>query len=246
MICHTTINGRTLTFSLAHPIDISIPVSEHDPVNAFHLPRASFAPFRMGSFVGSIEEGGPVRCDVVTLAPHGNGTHTECVGHIGGRGFSLITALRQQLWTARLITVEIGTDGAISLDTLKGAWHEWGEDALAIRTLPNTQDKRSRQWSGNNPPFVSPDAMRLIVERGVQHLLVDLPSVDPEEDGGALAAHHIFWQFPEAPRTSATISEMIYVPDTVADGVYLLDLNAAAFDGDAAPSRPMLYAEASV
>jgi len=66
--------------------------------------------------------------------------------------------------------------------------------------------------------------------------------VDPEEDEGALIAHHIFWQFPDAPRTTATISEMIYVPDTVEDGVYLLDLNAAAFDGDAAPSRPMLYA----
>ena len=242
MKCTTVINGREVIFDLERPIDISIPVTEHDPVNAFHLPKAAFAPFRAGDFVGSIEEGGPVRCDVVTLAPHGNGTHTECVGHIGGRGYSLLGSLTQQLWSARLITVEIGADGAISLEVLKGAWQEWGEDALVIRTLPNDPDKCSRIWSGNNPPFVSAEAMRLIVERNVQHVLIDLPSVDPEEDAGALLAHHIFWQFPEAPRTTATITELIYVPDTVADGVYLVDLNAAAFDGDAAPSRPMLYA----
>ena len=241
MKCTATINDREVAFDLTRPIDISIPITETQPVNAFHLPRAAFAPFRMGDFVGSIEEGGPVRCDVVTLAPHGNGTHTECVGHIGGKGYSLLDALTQQLWTARLITVEIGADGAISLEALKGAWQEWGEDALVIRTLPNDPDKRSRTWSGNNPPFVSAEAMRLIVERNVQHVLIDLPSVDPEEDEGALIAHHIFWQFPDAPRTTATITEMIYVPDIVADGVYLLDLNAAAFDGDAAPSRPMLY-----
>ena len=85
--------------------------------------------------------------------------------------------------------------------------------------------------------------MQLIVDRGVQHLLIDLPSVDPEEDAGALAAHHVFWQYPNATRTQATITELILVPDSVPDGRYLLDLNAAAFDADAAPSRPMLYRE---
>jgi arylformamidase len=230
-------------FDLGRPIDISIPITETDPVNAFHLPPATFIPFRAGSFVGSIEEGCPVRCDVLTIAPHGNGTHTECIGHIAGRGYSLMDCLQQQLVTARLITVHLSASNTVSLDSLKGAWAEGTEEALIIRTMPNDVSKRHRTWSGNNPPHVEPNAMRCIVERGVDHLLIDLPSVDPEEDNGELIAHHLFWTYPENPRTHATITELIYCPDYIVDGSFLVNLNAAAINGDAAPSRPFLYPE---
>ena len=35
---------------------------------------------------------------------------------------------------------------------------------------------------------------------------------------------------------------MIYVPDCISDGSYLLNLQIPAFLSDAAPSRPILYA----
>lgn len=243
MICTTIVKGQAVTFDLTRPTDLSIPITEHDPANAFFLPDATFTPFRAGDFVGSIEEGGPVRCDVVTLAPHGNGTHTECVGHILGKGYSLLVSLTRQIVTSRLVSVSLGPTNTVTHQALLAAWETFGEEALIFRTLPNSADKRSRRWSGNNPPYIEPDAMELIVERGVQHLLVDLPSVDPEEDAGALIAHHIFWNVPSDPRTDATITELIYVPDHIDDGRYLLSFNAAAFDGDAAPSRPMIFPE---
>lgn len=242
MILITNLRGQAVTFDLSRPTDLSLPITMRDPANAFFLPDATFVPFRAGDFVGSIEEGGPVRCDVVTLAPHGNGTHTECVGHILGGGYSLIVSLTQQIVTSRVVTVPL-EHGAVQRHALANAWADEGESALIIRTLPNDDAKRSRRWSGNNPPYLMPDAMELIVERGVQHLLVDLPSVDPEEDAGALIAHHVFWNVPSAPRTDATITELTYVPDHVADGRYALSFNAAAFDGDAAPSRPTIYPE---
>ena len=34
---------------------------------------------------------------------------------------------------------------------------------------------------------------------------------------------------------------MIYVPNTIADGRYLLDIQIAAFHNDASPSNPVLY-----
>ena len=40
---------------------------------------------------------------------------------------------------------------------------------------------------------------------------------------------------------SALVTELAYVPDSVADGLYLLDLQVPAFGADAAPSRPVLY-----
>jgi hypothetical protein len=90
--------------------------------------------------------------------------------------------------------------------------------------------------------------MDWIVERGVTSLVVDLPSLDRAEDGGALAAHRIYWGLPSgerdpqlAARGRALVTELAYMPTSVPDGLYLLDLHVPAFGADAAPSRPVLY-----
>ena len=78
-------------------------------------------------------------------------------------------------------------------------------------------------------------------ESGVEHLLIDTPSVDKEEDGGELAAHHTFWNYPQNTRINCTITELIYAPDTIKDGQYVLNILVGAFDSDASPSRIILY-----
>ncbi|HYP51473.1 MAG TPA: hypothetical protein VEQ34_11065 [Pyrinomonadaceae bacterium] len=90
--------------------------------------------------------------------------------------------------------------------------------------------------------------MRFIVESGVKHLLVDLPSIDRIFDEGKLSNHRIFWNIEQgefeinpASRINNTITELIFVPQIVADGSYLLNLQTAAFVADAAPSRPVLF-----
>jgi len=82
----------------------------------------------------------------------------------------------------------------------------------------------------------------------VTSLVVDLPSLDRADDGGALAAHHIYWGLPcgtrdprRALRSRALVTELAYVPESVPDGLYLLELHVPAFGADAAPSRPVLY-----
>ena len=83
--------------------------------------------------------------------------------------------------------------------------------------------------------------MDMLLSYGIDHLLVDLPSVDREEDGGALAAHKRFWEYPEKKFVKRSITELVYIPDNVPDGLYLLNLLVPAFNLDAAPSRPVLY-----
>jgi hypothetical protein len=114
-------------------------------------------------------------------------------------------------------------------------------EALIIRTKPNDHSKTNRQYSGTNFPYLTLGAMQRIVDAGVQHLLIDLPSVDREEDGGALAAHHLFWNVPAEPNFQKTITELIYVPNEISDGNYILNLQVSNFANDAAPSRPMLF-----
>jgi len=38
----------------------------------------------------------------------------------------------------------------------------------------------------------------------------------------------------------ATITEMVFVDDSIADGLYLLNLQVASLRNDAAPSRPVI------
>jgi kynurenine formamidase len=121
--------------------------------------------------------------------------------------------------------------------------------------LPNPLSKRQAVWSGNDAPYFEPEALSFIRDQGIQHLLTDFPSVDPEEDDGRLSAHHEWWGVPQRitsgnvlgvseahPRYSATITELIYVPEAVADGLYLLNLQVPNLRTDAVPSRPVLYA----
>jgi kynurenine formamidase len=132
-------------------------------------------------------------------------------------------------------------------DALKNADKNWLQ-ALIIRTLPNDDNKLGRTYKEEIPPFFSTDAIQFIVELGVKHLLVDLPSIDRIFDEGKLSNHRIFWNIGQdefeinsASLVNNTITELIFVPEIVADGSYLLNLQTAAFVADAAPSRPILF-----
>jgi kynurenine formamidase len=138
-----------------------------------------------------------------------------------------------------LETVASQGDWVVNEESLLGI--DLNVEALIIRTKPNDHSKMQRQYSGTNFPYLTIGAMQRIVDAGVQHLLVDLPSVDREEDGGVLAAHHLFWDVPAEPNFQKTITELIYVPNEISDGNYILNLQVSNFANDAAPSRPMLF-----
>ncbi|MDQ3801257.1 MAG: cyclase family protein [Acidobacteriota bacterium] len=120
--------------------------------------------------------------------------------------------------------------------------------ALIVRTLPNEESKKTRAYLDNVPPFFSTEAMRFMVEKGIRHLLVDTPSIDRTFDEGKLSNHRIFWnvkpgsfEITKKSLINHTITELIFVPDEVEDGDYLLNLQIAPFVADASPSRPLLF-----
>lgn len=234
----------TYKTDLSQPIDISIPLKQGQNVNAFHISYARFEPIRVGNFVGSVAEGGSANCENLFINAHGNGTHTECVGHISKERITINQCLKKFMFEAELISItpEMAANGDLIIskkqieEKLKTK-----PEAIIIRTLPNDDSKLTRQYSGNNPAYLHHEATLYIREQNIQHLLLDLPSVDREEDNGELLAHHSFWNYPSAPRLDMTITEMIYVPDTVADGKYLLNIQITSIESDASPSKPVLY-----
>ncbi|MEX2597062.1 MAG: cyclase family protein [Salibacteraceae bacterium] len=226
-------------------IDISIPFrTSPQATSAWYVGPTKIDPVKMGDWIGSVKAGASVNFQNVTLNPHGNGTHTECVGHIAPECFSVNQHLKKWMFKALLITVEPekhAQDQVISLVQIKEKLGQQKPEALIIRTLPNGDDKLHKNYSNSNPTYLEASAAQWLSEIGVEHLLIDLPSVDREEDKGALAAHKAFWNYPEQPRMQATITELIYVPDNVKDGNYLLNLQVAPIENDASPSRPVLY-----
>jgi len=236
---------KNYQFDLRKPLDISISLHDGEQVNCYFAPPFSTKAVEMGNFIGDTNRGGLLNYKNVSLSPHGNGTHTECVGHISNSGHTINKALQQFHFIAQLVTItpENAPNGDLVISR-----HQIQQilavdvEALIIRTLPNTVDKKIRNYNQTNPPYLTVEATKLIVEQGIQHLLVDLPSLDKEEDEGRLAAHKVFWQFPDNIRMGATITELIFVDDSISDGIYLLNLQIASFDMDAAPSKPILFA----
>jgi arylformamidase len=238
--------GAIWQANLGEPIDLSIPLHGGvEQVNCFWAPPVVYEPVRADGFVGSTAEGGPVNFFNIRLNPHGNGTHTECVGHIAREHYWLSDCLKKSHFWAKLVslypTKMPDGDRVITLDTVRSCLNANEAEALLIRTLPNGSWKQKHNYSGTNPPYLSAEAATYIASCGVEHLLIDLPSVDREEDGGLLSAHRAFWRYPEAVRSHCTISELFYAPDPVADGYYLLNIQTIAVALDASPSSIIVY-----
>lgn len=247
-------------------IDISIPLHFNGPQpNAYGVDKAMSEPVCAGDLIGDTREGGSVNFEQYTFIPHCNGTHTECVGHITNERISVADCLRDVIIQAVVLSVKPETttndsysvpfgesDSMITRGSLAGLKSSIGSGrtrtALIVRTNPNEESKLSCNYSEDRiPPYFTIEAMRLIVELGFDHLLVDVPSVDRLFDDGNLSNHRIFWNVEPKSfelrsnlRRHCTITEMIYVPNYVEDGEYLLNLQIAPFDSDAAPSRPMI------
>ena len=251
-----TINNE-FKIDLSKPIDISIPLTNTDenPI-AWYIDKPVIEPVVFGDWIGKVsEEKSSTNFNNIFFNPHGHGTHTECLGHITREFYSINQSLKQFFFLAELISVvpEIqGEDLVITLDNILTALDlslKLGapKEALIIRTLPNSVSKKSLKYSNTNPPYLSEDAARFIRESGIQHVLIDLPSVDKEKDDGELLAHKAFWNVKdvnnlnEDARLDCTITEMIFVPETTQDGTYLLNLQIASFENDASPSKPILY-----
>jgi len=256
------VGSREVTVDLERPISLAIDLdfSERQPRH-FGAPLASSRPFVVAGFPGSVEHGASCNCNTITLIPHCNGTHTECVGHLTREPLDAHRVTPTEFLPALLVSVEAvaaelagestepaaqSGDLLITRSAIEKSWPAsapFEPRALVIRTMPPHQG-----YPGKTPPYLSREAAMRLVERGIEHLVIDLPSIDRSHDEGRLTAHRIFFGLPgaavalaQSTRPRSTITELAHIPDTAADGPYLLALQVPAIGGDAVPSRPLLY-----
>ncbi len=261
------------SWSLAIPLDFSPVTNEPNQPNHFAANAATGRPMRTNGFIGDTEQGGSCNVNELTINPHCNGTHTETIAHICDSNSELsvkIDAISPApLMPCMVVSVIPETvsdtiadtytpvfkpgDQIISRAALENALVEFDDEQLqcvVVRTLPNDSSKWTRVYDENHqPPYFSRDATLYMNERGVEHLVLDIPSLDRLHDDGLLTCHHLFWQVTEGSHQASpnsllhkTITEMAYISEEIEDGFYFINLQLPAFINDAAPSRPVLYA----
>lgn len=272
-------NNFEVDMSQGHDISRAVRFINEPETEPGFVPKASRKPFTSGDFIGAVERGGPCNVDHLDWIPHCHGTHTETIAHILKYPWKALSTKQEhsipvvsdlcpkEFLKTALITVapEKASDAS---DTYRPNFGESDRivtgqgietslatidvgkvDAIVLRTDEKLYDFNS----GPETPFLSVEAMQAVVASGVDHLLLDLPSVDRLDDDGHLTAHHIFWNVPEHESVATndswlnkTITEMVTIDPELKDGLYLLNLQCAPFVADASPSRPVLYRAQSI
>jgi kynurenine formamidase len=235
--------------------------------NHFGAPACTSETLIVGDYIGDIKRGGSCNVNVLSIIPHCNGTHTESVSHIIDELIPVYSVIKQPIFPSVVISIvpELAsqtsnhyspfmdeTNLVITKEQLQQALEQYTNaqlEGLIVRTLKNEPIKKYIKYDDDNyPPYFTSNAMQYLIEREVDHLLVDFPSVDKMYDNGQLSNHRLFWKISAgevkrnvASNINKTITEMIYVDQEIQDGIYLCNLQCPEIETDAVPSRPMLF-----
>jgi arylformamidase len=276
MYAELTIGGTRVRVALDRGVSLAIPV-EFSGANGtglgprhFGAPPPASRPYSVGNFSGSVATGASCNCSTLSLIPHCQMTHTESVAHLTREPGDAWRVVPRGLLAAVVVSVSPeparessestdpqpwGTDTLITRRRLRAAWpparpgaNQFEPVAAIIRTLPNDKAKLTRDYSDSVPPYLTREAVQWLVEKRIEHLVVDLPSLDRTHDEGHLVGHRLFFGLPpgssargDAARSRATITELAFIPDEVPDGPCMLSLAVPALGGDAVPSQPIVY-----
>lgn len=196
----------------------------------------------------SIEKGDNVNCWSFSVCPHTNATHTENASHVFSNtpelcaseipdfmlAVAVVLKLKHDLGNCAE-SVEIALDLKIC-EAIQSICMQAKTQAaiLLVDKSPPTHDIRCH---------FAPKIAEFLLGVGVEHLVTNLPSVDPREDGGKLAFHRAF--FGQSNRR--TITELCHLPATLCliehstVQLVLLQLNVADMEGDCSLSFPKIY-----
>lgn len=245
MTATLTHQNKKLEIDLSKPLDISLPIKNQSRLIAWYLDSPKIQPVKEGNWVAKVSEGASINFNTIWFNPHAHGTHTECVGHISKEFYSINQCLQKFFFLSKVISLQpeetTNGDSIFSKDMLQEKIKSQEAEALIVRSLPNSVSKKQKNYNHSNWPYFTEEAAIYLRNCGIKHLLIDLPSVDKEKDDGKVLAHKAFFNYPKKPRLDATITELIYVATHIKDGFYLLNLQIAAIENDATPSKPILY-----
>lgn len=249
--------GQSLEIDYSRGRSLAIDLDPHGPQPSFFTSApASAAPMKAGGFIGNVAAGGSCNAELVTLAPHCHGTHTECLGHISPERINVQNCIYAEPALAQLISLDVimisdpDQNPLFTVQQLRqalGGQLASGVEALIIRSWPVPEDLACRDYSQSPPyPVLETAAMQWLSAQPLKHLLIESPSLDPASDR-SLQNHRFWWgqehavHCPDVDSARRSVTEMIIAPADIDDGLYWLHLELSPLLGDATPSRPIIY-----
>lgn len=218
------IDGLNCYTSLSSGIPIHVVYSERHPIRCFGIEA-----IKSESLYRCRDRTAGCNCIAYSFCPHANGTHLETQRHVDPSGPRPIDVMR--VVKPLLYCVLLQWPGPLQPSPLA--------EAVILKTGWVESQIRNGMFdfSGTNPPYLIPKDVRSLFEAfpKLKFLIVDLPSIDPESDNGALLAHRVF--FDSGGWGVIEIADL----SNASPGDYLLALNVALFDGDACPCSPVIF-----
>jgi len=257
--------GKAYTLDTSLFVDLSIPYNFNGPQpNYYNVHPGSLTAMKTDKRSYSVKDGSGCNVPEINMNIHCTGTHTEFVGHLMEHPGSVAECIGDLFLPAVLLTIKPvkfstchdsyhvnvkGSETVINKKSLKDVFQQFQDyhpSSIIIRTLPNPKKKQFYKYAEAPPPFFTNDAIAFLFSKSINHLVVDLPSLDRMDDEGILGNHRIFWGDGKNPKgevdttSDRTISELAYIPNVIKDGFYFLEIQLPHFQCDAAPSRPIL------
>ena len=261
MIIHIEYNNKKFIIDTDNYADISIPFDfKGNQPNFYNVNKASIEYLKIDKKVLSVKSGSNINVHNIEMNIHCNGTHTECISHILDNDRSIYSCINNIFIPAELISIKpklfnktndsyhvnVNNDEYVIDSKSINSFNIENIQSMIIRTMPNKISKKYYNYSKNTAPFLTNDAIDLIKSINVEHLVVDLPSIDKKDDNGILGNHRIFWGKDTNLdnlncNSKKTITELAYISNEIKDGFYFLSIQIPRFKLDAAPSRCLLY-----
>jgi len=259
VIAHLSLNDRDYSVDYSQGISVAIPLDPHGAQPSFFVDQpASATPLKSGDYIGDVNAGGSCNAEVIRFVPHCHGTHTECIGHLSSERITVQQTIYAGPCVVQVLSFQNpgGADAndmsmdvglVMEMDWIQASLHPDAQ-ALAIRSMPNPIDKMSRDYALDPEyPVFSLQAMQFLAAGNLKHLLLDTPSLDRANDGGKLSNHRTWWgignglEHGSLDAAKRSVTEMIYIPESVKDGLYWMHLELSPLMSDATPSRPVIY-----
>ncbi|MFC1492316.1 cyclase family protein [candidate division KSB1 bacterium] len=209
--------GDEKSFQKGSPVPVDrrvIFIPETKAANSFFISRPSRETYEVpGQFTGDVDRGGVCNVEIISSAAH-NTTHIETSAHVLSYGSDPVTVdeIPLENLSGLLYLIDLTDIPAESGNAVK--WIDIEKRLLQI-TLPVTMLAIKTQgsvlpedydFSGQDFIYMAPEAAKAvnefrIMDKKIDCLILDLPSIDRENDQGKLLAHRNYFGIPETGHT---------------------------------------------
>ncbi|MCP4727166.1 MAG: hypothetical protein GY863_19165 [bacterium] len=254
-------HGDDLSFQLNNPVSADRKVlfrPETKAVNSFFISPPSRETYEVpGQFTGDVDGGGVCNVEIISSAAH-NTTHIETSSHVLSYGSNPITVdeIPVENLSGLLYLIDLTEIQAESGKAIK--WIDIERKLLEI-TLPVTMLGIKTQgsvlpedydFSGQDFLHLAPEAAKAIhdfriMNNTIECLMLDLPSIDRENDQGKLLAHRNYFGIPETGHSGTdtekrTIVELAYFAG-LDEGYYYAVITPPRFQTNAMTTGLLLW-----